>query len=109
MKLPQEFLEKQKVLLVAEQLRLESEIKNLKKFPDYGTLSDEQAEELTDFETNASIGEQLEILLKKVKAALDAIDDGTYGTCKKCGGIIERGRLEAMPYASVCATCRSKK
>jgi len=42
-----------------------------------------------------------------VRAALDRIDQGTYGTCASCGEAIAPGRLEALPYTAVCVSCAS--
>ena len=35
--------------------------------------------------------------------ALERIDAGTYGTCKACGLLIPKERLEAVPTAQTCA------
>ncbi|WP_369824935.1 TraR/DksA C4-type zinc finger protein [Sporosarcina sp. P13] len=40
--------------------------------------------------------------LEKVKHALQAIKEGTYGICEKCGKEIPYERLEAIPYTTVC-------
>ena len=40
--------------------------------------------------------------LEQINAALDSIDDGTYGTCTKCGKAIDPRRLDADPAASLC-------
>jgi RNA polymerase-binding transcription factor DksA len=40
-----------------------------------------------------------------IDAALERIDDGTYGSCEVCGGKIPRPRLEAIPHARRCAGC----
>jgi RNA polymerase-binding transcription factor DksA len=46
-----------------------------------------------------------ERLLADVVAALDRIDDGTFGTCEECGRPIPQGRLDALPYARQCIRC----
>ncbi len=38
-------------------------------------------------------------LLQEIDAALERIDDGTYGVCQKSGEPIGRKRLEAIPWA----------
>lgn len=43
--------------------------------------------------------------IRHIKAALQKIDDGTYGVCEKCGGKIAPKRLEALPYATACIAC----
>jgi len=44
--------------------------------------------------------------LESVDNALARMDDGTYGTCEQCGTAIERDRLEALPYATMCMECK---
>lgn len=61
----------------------------------------EVADKLEEYEENSGIANQLENQLKEVKAALDRIDKGAYGTCEVCGQPIEADRLEANPSARV--------
>jgi RNA polymerase-binding transcription factor DksA len=44
-------------------------------------------------------------LLAEVVAALDRIDDGTFGACQECGRRIAKARLESIPYAPQCMGC----
>jgi DnaK suppressor protein len=45
-------------------------------------------------------------LLGDVRAALARIEAGTYGTCERCSAEIPAARLEAVPTASLCITCK---
>lgn len=109
MKLSKEFLATQKNNLIAEKEKIEDKIKKLKKYPDYGNDEEDSMQELSDYESNLSIDEQLEFLLGKIKRAIKAIDDGTYGKCSSCRKEIESGRLEIMSYAELCVTCSAKR
>ena len=40
--------------------------------------------------------------LSSIDEALRSIEDGTYGTCAKCGDPIESRRLDADPAATLC-------
>jgi RNA polymerase-binding protein DksA len=100
-----ETIEKQKTSLLEEKERLNKKIEQLKQFPDYGKSEDDNARELADFQSNISIEEQLKHLVSKIDAALVAIENGSYGSCKKCENAIEDGRLELMPYADLCVKC----
>ena len=40
--------------------------------------------------------------LRDVDRALSRIEDGTYGTCERCGAAIAPERLEALPWAVLC-------
>jgi DnaK suppressor protein len=41
-------------------------------------------------------------VLKEVEAALERIDDGTFGKCLADGGPIEPKRLDAVPWTRYC-------
>ena len=41
--------------------------------------------------------------------ALERIESGTYGDCQDCSGPIGMERLEAVPHARLCITCKSKE
>jgi RNA polymerase-binding transcription factor len=45
--------------------------------------------------------------LELVDAALQRLDDGTFGTCLRCGQPIATERLEALPWAAHCIACQS--
>lgn len=47
-------------------------------------------------------------LLAQIDAAIDRIDDRSYGTCQRCGSPISSDRLEALPYASACVACAQR-
>jgi len=55
-----------------------------------------------DREIDYSLGDNSEQVLAEIDAALKRIDDGTYGTCTKCGREIAPERLEARPWAALC-------
>jgi DnaK suppressor protein len=56
-------------------------------------------------ELNATLLENESYLTNEVYEALERIDNGSYGTCGVCGQKIERERLDAIPYASLCKVC----
>ena len=45
-------------------------------------------------------------LLRDVVSALGKIDDGSFGTCERCGELISEKRLEALPFARYCIGCQ---
>ena len=48
-------------------------------------------------------------LIKKVKKALDRIENGTFGICEKCGDDISIERLKARPVTTQCIECKTKE
>ena len=59
-------------------------------------------------EIDYTLGENSEQVLGEIDAALQRIEDGTYGTCVNCGGEIPVARLEAQPWASLCIDCKRR-
>ena len=45
--------------------------------------------------------------LAEVERALHKFDSGTYGFCDSCGQPIDPPRLEALPQASLCLSCKA--
>lgn len=44
-----------------------------------------------------------------VERALAKLDEGTYGTCDVCGRVILPGRLEALPWATLCVEDQARR
>lgn len=60
-------------------------------------------------ERDLSLSENVKDLLQKVNEALERIENGTYGICEMCGLPIPEERLEALPYANLCISCKQKE
>jgi RNA polymerase-binding transcription factor DksA len=52
---------------------------------------------------------QMEDNALNIEAAIERIEDGSYGRCEKCGEKIPKTRLEAIPYAAECVRCASQQ
>ena len=48
-------------------------------------------------------------LIKKIKAALDRMENDTYGVCESCGEDVTLKRLKARPVTTQCIDCKSKE
>jgi DnaK suppressor protein len=44
-----------------------------------------------------------------IESALERIDDGSYGRCAQCDGVIPKARLNAIPYTPVCIKCAEQQ
>ncbi|HEX9713284.1 MAG TPA: TraR/DksA C4-type zinc finger protein [Actinomycetota bacterium] len=53
--------------------------------------------------------ERLREQLAAVDHALDRMDRGSYGVCERCGQPISPERLEALPYSTLCVSCKQKE
>ncbi len=47
--------------------------------------------------------------LDQIEAAIERIEDGSFGQCQTCGQKISECRLKAIPYAALCIHCASEK
>lgn len=50
-----------------------------------------------------ALHEQEELHLNRINAALEAMENGTYGKCSTCGAQISHARLQALPDTLYCA------
>jgi RNA polymerase-binding protein DksA len=66
----------------------------------------DHASEMHDRELDESLEENAEQLVGEIDVAVGRIDDGTYGACARCGEPIPEERLDAVPYATLCLSCK---
>jgi DnaK suppressor protein len=57
------------------------------------------------WERNLARRERAKVKLERLEAALQRIEEGTYGVCETCGQAIEPERLAALPIATLCIAC----
>lgn len=57
------------------------------------------------WERNLARRERAKAKLKKLEAALQRMEDVTYGICEACGQAIEPERLTVLPIATLCIAC----
>lgn len=60
-----------------------------------------------DREIDLYLSSQARATVVEIDRALQKIEDGTYGVCEQCGEMIPEARLQALPYAALCVTCKS--
>jgi DnaK suppressor protein len=63
--------------------------------------------EAADKEVSVELNE--EIIQQQITAALQRIEDGTFGICRDCGGVIAAVRLDTVPYTPHCAKCQQQR
>ena len=113
-------MERFREMLLDERERVRAAIEHLHA-ENPGSLEDETGElvssshddHLADMATatfDREVAETLEnnetAVLAAIEGALKRIDEGTYGTCRRCGTQIAEERLEAIPYAEFCIDCK---
>jgi DnaK suppressor protein len=94
-----EQLDEERARLLAQLASLEAGSTSAPAFDDNFADSAQVAAEQGE---NKSLAGQLREQLDEVEHALAKVEDGTYGTCEKCGKPIAGPRLEAMPATRFC-------
>ena len=110
-------LDKIRARLETERQRLQNEMSELqtKVEPDEARREgspfgkrEEEATESFELEKRLALEKQVRANLTEVEHALEKLDKGTYGLCDVCGQPIPAERLEAMPHANLCMSCKAK-
>jgi RNA polymerase-binding protein DksA len=70
-------------------------------FADSGQATAEKARVL-------SMAEGVIETLREVDAAIERMNNGSYGKCESCGAVITPERLEARPVARLCMDCQRR-
>ena len=70
---------------------------------------EEEADEAVELEKRLALEERLRGSLAEIAHALEKYESGTYGLCDSCQKPIEEARLEALPQASLCLTCKANQ
>ena len=72
------------------------------------TLSSDFAEQATERENDdvlEEIARETQISIRHLKAALQRLEDGSYGICVSCGEDISAARLQVIPETTLCVHC----
>jgi DnaK suppressor protein len=59
--------------------------------------------------SQVAVADQLQVTEIDVRRALVKLDEGSYGRCDVCGKAIPAGRLEALPWATLCVEDAAKR
>jgi RNA polymerase-binding transcription factor DksA len=62
--------------------------------------------ESSEIEKDEMLVHQLETVLEQIHDAIEALDEGYYGICQKCGVSIDKARLNTIPWAKFCYKCQ---
>lgn len=117
-------LEKLKEQLLKQESSLEQELKEIanqnpdssedwgSKFPNFEQEDfdiEEAADEVEEYVNRLPVEHALELKLKATKEALEKMKENKYGICENCGNSIPKERLEVIPEARICMTCKEKE
>ena len=74
----------------------------------FGGREDSPAQTATERDLEFALDDHDSAELRAVAAALQRIDNGTYGECSDCGVQIPEARLRAAPEALRCIACQEQ-
>jgi DnaK suppressor protein len=101
-------LEPFRATLLAERARLLEERGAAIIAPDQMTYGSQAAAASQVFaqQRDLALRDRADQQLALIDAALARLDEGTFGTCVRCGRPIAAERLEALPWAPRCIDCQ---
>ncbi|MDO8516191.1 MAG: hypothetical protein Q7S28_03005 [bacterium] len=110
--LTKEEIQKYKMALEQEKIRIFSEMKEGEKLEDFGDDVDHFDEETNEAEETANQLSVESVLKERVDAidmAINRMIEGKYGMCTKCGKAIEKEVLDIAPESELCISCKQAK
>ncbi len=69
---------------------------------------EEEAAEALELEKRIAIEKRIKDQMVEIDHALHKFEEETYGLCDSCGQTIDPARLEALPQANLCLSCKAK-
>jgi len=116
-KFPRKILKPIENFLRQKEGRLKKQKAELKKEDPYtdtsrvndNAASDAEAAEESGHERITALRKEIDKALIEIRKTLTRIRLGKYGTCEKCGQMIDTDRLAIKPTATACIKCEKKK
>jgi DnaK suppressor protein len=100
-------LERYKGLLEAKQQELAQSLRTREPISFQRTSEpEEEAQRTAEQDLAVQDRNRAAEMLRQTRAALDRIEDGSYGVCLSCEQEIEPRRLAAVPSAAYCVRCQ---
>ena len=101
------------LLLVRKNILLREVEERVKKYRDAnnGKLTDiaEIASSVSNGDLEMLVAEEDARELKQIDDALAKIRAGHYGICEQCGRSIKKARLKAIPFTTLCISCKEEE
>ena len=113
--MPEGRTERLRQLLLVRRQEIQRQIDELlaQHRADQTQLREESVADTEDLSTRDSVSHQQLSILEvrnqmrlQVEAALQRLDEGTYGICEDCQQPINEERVKAMPFARRCIDCQ---
>jgi len=111
--LKKELKQMKSLLLVKKNILLREVEERVKK---YREANSEKTTDIAEIASSASDGDVEMIVaeegtreLKQIEDALARIKAGHYGVCEQCSRPIKKARLKAIPFATLCVSCKEEE
>lgn len=107
--LSKEEIQKYKLALEQEKIRILNEIKQGEKLENFGDdvdHFDEETDEAESIANQLSVEAVLKERVDQIDMAINHMIEGKYGICQKCGKDIEKTVLEIAPESALCSSCK---
>lgn len=78
------------------------------RLSDNASIDTDAAERVGHMRVSA-VKQSMDRSIIQVRKALTMIKIGHYGTCEKCGKMIDTDRLVVMPETTICVDCEKRK
>ena len=111
--LKKELKQMESLLLVKKNILLRKVEERVKKYRD---ANSEKMTDIAEIASSASDGDVEMIVaeedareLKQIEGALARIKAGHYGVCEQCSRPIKKARLKAIPFATLCVSCKEEE
>lgn len=101
--------EKKRLLKELDDLRESSTPKEERRDGSPFGKREEEATETLELEKRLALERRLKEQLAEVERALIKFKEGSYALCDICGEPIDPARLDALPHATMCMTCKAKQ
>ncbi len=70
---------------------------------------EEEASEASELEKTLALEKKLRCTHSEIEHALEKYEADTYGLCDSCGQPIDLTRLQALPQANLCLSCKARQ
>lgn len=102
-------LDEHSVRLEEEQQKVLTELARLREHlkAEVDADVDEADPSLVEREKVMALVHVQERKLEAINWAMKRVRDGVYGICERCGSVIDPGRLEIFPEATLCIRCKA--
>ena len=104
-------LESERKHLVEESEQLEANVRPADERREGSPFGkrEEEATEALELEKRLVLEKRIKSQLAEIELALHKFEEGSYGLCNSCGQPIDPARLEALPQANLCLSCKAQQ